>query len=119
MQLPKRTVAFTGDPVARDDEEVAIACGVATIERERSRQIDPNEVSPQDRSVAPHPFPMEEEIWNAIVGDRWPPEHQLLVRLLPRSGPVAPRFKSLLPVSTRSETSNIGSPNPGGAMRGP
>ena len=37
--------------------------------------------------------PMEEEVWNAIVGDRWPLEEQLLVRLLPRSGPVAPRFK--------------------------
>jgi hypothetical protein len=37
--------------------------------------------------------PMEEEVWDAIVGDRWPIEEPLLVRLLPRSGPVAPRFK--------------------------
>jgi len=37
--------------------------------------------------------PMEEEVWNAIVGDRWPLEERLLVRLLPRSGPVAPDFK--------------------------
>ncbi len=37
--------------------------------------------------------PMEEEVWDAIVGERWPLEDQLLVRLLPRSGPAAPRFK--------------------------
>jgi hypothetical protein len=37
--------------------------------------------------------PMEAEVWAAIVGERRPLEEQLLERLLPASGPVAPALK--------------------------
>ena len=66
------------------------------------RRLRPQLIGEDDRRAAPLMYvlwedffhdPMEEEVWNAIVGDRWPLEEHLLVRLLPRSGPVAPRFK--------------------------
>ncbi len=49
VQLPKRMLVSTADRAGHDDQEVAVACGIATAERERAHEIDPDEVRVQDR----------------------------------------------------------------------
>ena len=49
MQPAKRALIFAPDTARRDHEEVAVACGVATAERERPREIDADDVLAQDR----------------------------------------------------------------------
>ena len=49
MQLAKRMLVFVADTASRDDEEVAVARSVATAERERADEIDPDKVRVQDR----------------------------------------------------------------------
>jgi hypothetical protein len=42
-------LVFVADTTSRDDEEVAVARSVATAERERADEIDPDQVRVQDR----------------------------------------------------------------------
>ncbi len=37
--------------------------------------------------------PLEDEVWEALVGAAWPVDERLLERLLPRTGPAAPAHK--------------------------
>jgi hypothetical protein len=52
VQLPKRKLLFIADTTGRDDDEVAVARSVATAERERAREVDPDKARVQDRSDA-------------------------------------------------------------------
>jgi hypothetical protein len=52
VQLTKRLLLFRADTAGDDDEEIAVACGVGTAERERADEIGPDVICVQDRPHA-------------------------------------------------------------------
>jgi hypothetical protein len=96
-QAPSYTVLSQGLRIHRRYEEIPKQLRLLLWQRLR-----PFLDSPDDRQADPLLYalwedffndPFEEEVWNAIIGSRWPLEERLLRRVLRRSGPVAPHFK--------------------------